>query len=176
MRKVVSKFTLVFFFVVFSFTASSCALGNRLTMKSAEEPDVTGNFSLILYGCTHYDDLKTIAILDKEGDPYVFEPFAPDFEYRVKKGVAAKEALQEAEKFVDCHNAFRKAQLSRLVDAKGETLGFEVRPLYMPFVFGVEDVLHTDYRIEGDKVIVKIWLSRSVEEMMENDESGEKEH
>lgn len=166
---------LILFLAVFSFSASSCALGNRLTVKSAEESSVTGNFRLILYGCTHNNDLRTFAILDKEGDPYVFEPYAPDFEYRVKKGVPAKEALQEAEKFVDCHNAFRSAQLSRLVDAKGETIGFEMRPRYMPFVFGIDDVLHTDYRIKGDKVIVKIWLSRSAEGMMENGESGEKE-
>jgi hypothetical protein len=144
-------------------------------MKSAVESDVTGDYRLILYGCNHYDDLETIAILDKEGDPYVFEPFAPDFKYRVKKNVPAKEALKEAEGFVDCHNAFRKAQLSRLVDAKGETYGFEVRPLYMPFVFGMEDVLHTDYRVEGDKVIVRIWLARPAEEMTGSGESREKE-
>ncbi|MDA8240273.1 MAG: hypothetical protein M0Z67_07870 [Nitrospiraceae bacterium] len=173
--KRISARMLVLFLAVFSFTASSCALGNRLAVKSAEESDVTGNFRLILYGCTYNNDLKTIAILDKEGDPYIFEPYAPDFEYRVKKGVPAKEALQEAERFVDCSTAFRSAQLSRLVDAKGETLGFEMRPLYMPFVFGIEDVLHTDYLLEGDKVIVKIWLSRSVEEMMGTGESGEKE-
>jgi hypothetical protein len=175
MEKIASKFTVVLFITALSLAAGACALGNRLTMKSAEDSVVTGSFRLILYGCSHYDDVETIAILDKEGDPYVFEPFAPDFSYLVKKGVPAKESLQEAEKFVDCHNAFRRAQLSRLVDEKGETLGFEVRSLYMPFVSGVGDVLRTDYRIKGDRVIVRIRLSGAVADMLGDGGAREKE-
>jgi hypothetical protein len=171
----ISTRALILFLAVFSFTASSCSLGNRLAMKSAAEQDVTGTFRLILYGCTHYDDLETIAILDKEGDRFAFEPFAPDFIYRVKKGVPAKAALSEAKQFANCHNAFGRTQLSRLVDASGETLGFEMRPLYMPFVFGVEDVLRTDYRIEDDKIIVTIRLAGSVEETPDNRGSRGKE-
>ncbi len=167
---------LVVFLAAISLAASSCALGNRLNMKSAAESDVTGSFTLILYGCNFYDDLETVAILDKEGDPYTFEPFAPDFKYRVKKSVPAKEALATAREFAACHNAFRRAQLSMLVDSKGETLGFEVRPLYMPFVFGTRDVLQTDYRIKGDKVVVRIWLSHPGDNMPEDGGSREREH
>ena len=176
MKERCPPFAFVLFLTAFSLAAGACAAGNRLTMKSAEERDVTGTFRLILYGCTHYDDLETIAILDKEGDRFAFEPFAPDFTYRVKKGVAAKEALAGAEQFADCHNAFRRTQLSRLVDVRGETLGFEVRPLYMPFVFGVGDVLRTDYRIKDDKIIVTIRLAGSAEETPDNSGSLGKMH
>jgi hypothetical protein len=175
MKKRLTSSAIVLFLMALSLAASSCSLGNRLALKSAEEQDVTGTFRLILYGCTHYDDLETIAILDKEGDRFAFEPFAPDFIYRVKKGVTAKTALSEAKQFANCHNAFRRTQLSRLVDASGETLGFEMRPLYMPFVFGVEDVLRTDYRIEDDKIIVTIRLAGSVEETPDNSGSRGKE-
>jgi hypothetical protein len=160
------KILLFFGLAALALAVSSCALGNRLEMKSTDESAVTGNFTLILYGCTHYDDLETIAILAKEGGPYVFEPYAPDFNYRVIKGVPAGEALEEAWRFVDCHNSFHRAQLSRLVDAKGDTLGFEVRPLYLPFVFGVDDALDTDYRIRDGKVVVKIRLLPSIENML----------
>ncbi len=144
----------------------SCALGNRLEMKNASDSDLTGNVDLILYGCTFHDDLETLAILVKENSPFGFEPYAPDFKYRVIKGFPAKDALKEAEKFVNCHNAFHRAQLSRLSDAKGDTLGFEVRPLYLPFVFGVDDALYADYRIIDGKVVVKIRLLPSIERML----------
>lgn len=152
--------------------ASSCALGNRLDIKTAAGSDLTGNFDLILYGCTYHDDFETIAILAKEGGPYVFEPYAPDFNYRVIKGVPAKDALDRAQKFVNCHTAFHSAQLSRLVDAKGDTLGFEVRPLYLPFVFGIDNALDTDYRIKDGKVVVKIRLLPSIENMLSGGGSG----
>jgi hypothetical protein len=126
---------------------------------------LTGRFNVILYGCAYNDDLETIAILWREDGPYVFEPFAPDYNYRIVRGIPAKEALEQAEEFVYCHNAFRRSQLSRLVGAKGETLGFEVRPLYLPFVFGTDDALDTDYRIKEGKVVVKIRLLPSLERM-----------
>jgi len=172
MHKIYGKLAILFLGAVFSLLACSCALGNRLNMKSAEETEVTGNFRLILYGCTHYDDLETVAILDREDDQYVFEPFAPAFNYQVMKEMPARDAIAKAQTFVDCHNAFRRAQLSRLVDAAGETLGFEVRPLYMPFVFGTNDVLYTDYRIKDGKVIVKIRLLRSIEDMLNSGGGG----
>lgn len=167
-------FSIIMLLAAISLAVSSCATGNRLDLRSAEESQVAGSYRLILYGCTHFDDPETLAILDKEEDPYVFEPYTPAFNYRVKKGLSAKEALAEAEKFVDCHNAFRRYQIAGLVDAKGETLGFEVRPLFMPFVFGMEDVIRTDYRIKGDKVIVRIRLSESLEKTLEDGGSREK--
>ena len=163
--------------VVVAFIAlllSSCAPGNRLTMMQTGESAVTGSYTLILYGCTHYDDFETVAILAKEG-AYPFEPYAPDFKYRVVKGLAGKEALEEAQKFVHCHSAFRTSQLSRLVDEKGETLGFEVRPLYMPFVYGVDDVLDDYYRIKDGKVIVTIRLKPSIERMLSDGGSHDKD-
>lgn len=152
--------------VAVALAASSCALGNRLDIKTAVASDLTGSFDLILYGCTYHDDFETIAILAKEDGPYVFEPYAPDYNYRVIKGVPAKDALAQAQKLVNCHNAFHRAQLGRLVDAKGDTLGFEVRPLYLFFVFGFDDPLSTDYRIKDGKVVVKIRLLPSVERML----------
>jgi hypothetical protein len=162
----------IIFLSVLAMALGSCALGNRLDIKSTTESSVKGSYTLILYGCTYQDDLETIAILAKEGSPYVFEPFAPDFNYRTIKGVPAKEALEGARKFVGCHTGFHRAQLGELVDAKGDSLGFEVRPLYFPFVFGMDDVLDTDYRIKDGKVVVKIKLLPSVGKMLSGGSEG----
>ncbi len=146
----------------------SCTPGIRLNTLGAQDSEVAGTYAVIFYGCNFFNDLETIAFLDKGSDLYAFEPYAPDFNYRIKKGVAAQEALGEANKFVNCNTSFSRAQLSKIIAPNGEIIGFEVRPLYYPFTYGVDDVLYTDYRIKGDKVIITIRLVPSVQRMLQN--------
>ncbi len=145
----------------------SCMPGIRLDTQGAPDSEVTGTYTVILYGCNFLDDLETIAFLDREGDQYTFEPFAPDFKFRIKKGVPAKEALAEAKNFLNCNTSFSHAQLSRIITPDGAILGYEVRPLYKPFRYGLVDVLYTDYRIKGDRVVLKIKLDPSIENMLQ---------
>jgi hypothetical protein len=156
----------IFAFMVISVltTGDSFACEKPLKTEEAKASDITGTYTLILYGGNYSDDLETIAILDREGDQYNFEPYTPDFDYRIKKGVPAEEALKEAEKFVSFHNSFWRSQISRIIDNKGNTIGYEVRPLYQPFTFGVSDVLDVYYWLrEGGRVKVLIRLTQSVE-------------
>ena len=144
----------------------SCATDRFIRTEPSEYKELAGSFTLILYGSRHSNDIETVAILDIEGDGYSFEPYAPEFDYRIKKGVHAKEAFKEAEHFVSWHSSFYRTQLSRIIDEKGVTIGYELRPLYRPLTFGVSDVLDVDYIKRGDKVIVKIKLIPSVERML----------
>jgi hypothetical protein len=84
-----------------------------LRTEGAKDADIRGSFALILYGSRHLNDIETIAILDMEGDRYGFEPYAPEFDYKIKRGIPAKEALEEAERFVSWHSSFYRTQLSR---------------------------------------------------------------
>ncbi|MCL4475080.1 MAG: hypothetical protein M1508_02465 [Nitrospirae bacterium] len=124
----------------------------------AEIANVTDKFTLILYGAEHSNDVETVAILDKEGDRYTFEPFAPKFKYAVKRGLPAKEALEEAGKFISWHNSFHQSQLRGIIDENGNVLGYELRPLYLPFTFGIDDIMDIDYRMRADKIAVIIRL------------------
>jgi len=158
MGKTINIFIVTFMLILlFSITISS-AYAWYLKTEGAKADEVTGIYTLILYGGRHINDLETIAILDKEGDPYEFEPYAPKFDYKVKKGVAAVEALNEAKKFVNFHSTFWRSQLSRILDIKGDTIGYEVRPLYYPFVYSRDDILEVYYRLKDSKVIVDIRL------------------
>ena len=139
-------------------TSTTLVHAEYLKTKEAKTEEVTGSLILILYGGSHMNDLETIAFLDKEGDQYEFEPYAPEFDYKAKKGVPAGDALNEARKFVSFHNAFWRSQLSRILDDKGNIIGYEVRPLYRPFVYGRDDLLEVYYRIKDGKVIVYIRL------------------
>ncbi|MBI5026737.1 MAG: hypothetical protein HZC12_08465 [Nitrospirae bacterium] len=153
--------------VILLFTTNdSFAIQKHLKTEAMKDTDITGVFTLILYGGRHSDDIETIVILDKEGDRYDFEPYAPEYDYKIKRGISDREALDEAERFVSWHPSFHRSQLSRIIDEKGNTIGYELRPLYMPLTFGVSDVLDVDYRIKDGKVIITIKLIPSVEKML----------
>jgi hypothetical protein len=140
------------------------AFEKALRTEEAKPEEMKGTFTLILYGGSYLDDLETIALLDSEGDQYVLEPFAPDFDYRMKKGVPAQEAFKEAEKFVNFHPSFWRSQLSRILDKEGKAIGYEVRPLYRPFTYGISDILDVNYWLkEKGRVKVTIRLIPSIE-------------
>ncbi len=147
--------------------SASCTSAIRLSTQGAEDSEVTGTYRVIFYGCNFNNDLETIAFLDKEGGKYPFEPYAPDFKFRIKKGLIAKEALTEAKEFVNCNTSFRRAQTYKIIGPNGEVLGYEVRPLYEPVTYGAEDVLMTDYELKNNKVVVTIRLSPSIEMMLQ---------
>lgn len=136
----------------------SCS-GVRQQLRTEEAGTVDpGTYTLILFGARYGGDIETVAFLDKEGDGYTFEVYAPDFDYRVMKGIPADQARAKAESFVSHHYAFDRSVLSRIFDLSGNPIGYEVRPLYRPLEFGYTDVLDIGYTIAGGKVIIRIWL------------------
>lgn len=152
-------------FVIFTI-GCSVAIKQNVKTESVRSEDIEGVYTLLLYGSRHSNDIETAAILDKEGDKYTFELYAPDFDYKVIKGVSAKDALNRATGFISWHHFFHRARLSRIFDDKGAIIGYELRPLYDPFAFGVPDVLDIWYRIKDDRVVVRIKLIPMVEKML----------
>lgn len=161
MKNIIAIFILIAFYLFIA--TNSFATQKHLRTEGIKKEDIKGTFTLILYGARDINDIETLAILDLEGDQYTFEPYAPAFDYKVEKSLSAKEALDEAYKFISYHNSFYHPQLSRIIDEKGNTIGYELRPLYMPFVFGVSDVLEVDYWLRDGKVKVNIRILPSIE-------------
>jgi hypothetical protein len=154
-KKELSSVIIAAVLAVLTFASSSCS-GRYLKTESAVEQEIAGNYTLILYGGRSVNDLITIAILAKEGTPYAFEVYAPDFEYKAIKGVPAKDAWEMAEKFVSFHHSFWKTQLSKIIDNQGKTIGYEVRPLYYPVIRNQSDILDVYYKKSDGKVTVYI--------------------
>ncbi len=130
----------------------------------------------MLYGCRHPDDIQNVAILDKDDDPYTMEIYAPDFEFKVKTGLPAEESLKEAEQFIRCSFFFEQSRISRVLDPAGNTIGYEVRPLYSPIRFGQYDVLDIQYTIRDSRVIVYIKLDPDVEKGIRSEGDGRSDH
>jgi len=146
---------LVFFF----------ATNNHLKTEAAVSSELQGTFTLILYGCRSSDDIENMVVFDKEDDAYTFEIFAPEFAYTVKTRVPAKDALTEAEKFVRCNINVQGSQLKKILGPEGQSIGFELRPLYSPERFGMQDVLNAQYAVKERKVTAHIKLDPDAEKV-----------
>ncbi len=168
MKQGIWRYALALLLSSFLATAS-CAVGPRLVTRGANVSEVKGTYTLILYGCNYFNDMETVAIFGKEDGGPAFEPYAPDFNYRTIRNLPAKEALEQAARFVRCNSSYKSSQLSSVVDSEGRVLGFELRPLLFPFTFGTEDVIDTFYWIRNGKVRVSIRIKPSIQRSLEGD-------
>ena len=121
---------------------AGCMAGKQLATSAVEPASVTGTYTLLLYGCRYPDDIKNVVILVNEGSKYPFEIYDLDTSYKVKKDVPALQAFSEADSFLRCtFHRIWKTGVRRIFDDAGDTIGYEVRPLYVPYEFGMSDVL-----------------------------------
>jgi hypothetical protein len=151
---------------IIAFLTVSCAPAGHVRLRSAGVPDtetVKGSYDLILYGNRYGDDLETVAILDNTSDTYTFEPYAPAYDYTIKRGLRANEALQEAANFVSLNSAYWTNRIKRISDREGNVLGYEVRPLYHRHQYGYSDVINVNYLLKGETVSVYVSLKSSFE-------------
>lgn len=163
-RKKSLRLNRVIWFIVLSLLPlQACAPGKALRTDVASGSNVQGTYTLILYGGNYSDDLETAAFLDKEGDRYTLEPYAPDFVFRMRKGLTADRALREASEFIRSNPDVHGDQLRSIRDEKGEIVGYELRPLYLPITFGTDDVLDINYWLKEDNVLVYVKLKPSLE-------------
>ncbi len=136
----------------------SCATGTRLAVEPGGRIQKNLRYDLILYGGRYSEDLHTVAIMGIEGGPYKIVPYAPPFDYRVVKDVDAPEALNMAVRFFSATNPnFLWTRQSRILGPDGTVIGYEIRPLYQPFVYGISDILDTSYWLKG-KGVVSAWI------------------
>jgi hypothetical protein len=149
------KFVAVMFLLL---AVASCAPAPLLKTSSAQPEEITGTYTLILYGARYGNDIEDVAVLAKEGTGYAFEVYAPEFDYKVRTHVPSREALETAQRFVSFHYAFRRSQLSAILDKKSAVIGYEVRPLYSPLDFGYADVFDILYILHENRVTVRIRL------------------
>jgi hypothetical protein len=147
--------------ILFSLLTSvfSCAYEQYLRTDRAGPEELAGTYTLLLYGARHSDDVANVAILDKEGDTYTFEIYAPEYDYSVKTGMSAKEALEKAQAHVRYYHDFSRSRLRKIIDKAGSTVAYELRPLYHAVHLGQSDVLYINYIVKDNKVITTIRLT-----------------
>jgi hypothetical protein len=145
---------------------TSCTPSNVLTPRWLANPEVEpGTYSVIFYRDLAIGHLTTVAFLDREGDAYTIEPQSAGFTYSIRKGLPAEEALQLAEQFVRTRPSYSNTEIKAIMDPAGMLAGYEVRPIYQPFVYGDNgDVLDISYYLRPEnKIMVWIRLKNRVE-------------
>ena len=154
---------------------TACVPGKQLLARAADPAEVKGAYTLLLYGCHYPDDIKNVALLVAEGSRYPLEIYDLDTSYKVKKGVPAQQALSEAYSFVRCSpHRIWQPQLLRIPYDSGGTIGYEIRPLYLPLEFGFPDVLLISYALKDGMVRAYIRLDPNVERELEDTGSKER--
>lgn len=164
-----SSYYLIFsiFLTSLVLTLGSCAGGKQLRTELAQGSEITGSYTLILFGTRNAYELKTVAFLDKEGDGYELVPYAPEFDYKVIKNLPGTEALNKALDYIKWPRDYRSSQVRKILDDQGSVIGYEVRPLYDPLAYGISNVLVVQYWVkEGGIVKVTINLHPTAREYL----------
>ncbi|MCE5195086.1 MAG: hypothetical protein LLF28_06495 [Nitrospiraceae bacterium] len=164
--------TLAAISLIFLLTPFSSA-GERLAVKQAATDEIKGTFTLIMFGGRHFNDIETVAILDLEGDEYTIEPYSAEYNYKVEKGLSARDAIAKAEQSINWHRAYWRTNISKILDKKGNVIGYEFRPYYKPYEFGFADVLDIDYFLKGNKVSANIRLIPMIEQKFKGFDGGD---
>jgi hypothetical protein len=168
MKKLKNIFTAATYLVVI-LTLQACMAGTQLITRQADPSEIKGTYTVILYGCRYPDDIENMAILVEEGSGYPFEVYAIDSMYKVKNGLSAPQALAEAETFITCsfHTLYQQ-QLRKIPDSGGKTIGYELKPLYLPWDIGISEVLLSSYSLKNGKVFVYIRLDPLLEKLRDS--------
>jgi hypothetical protein len=148
---------------------SSCALTQSsgvYTSGVIDIQEITGEFNVVLYGNRYGNDLETVAVIDTADDEYTFEPYAPSYDYRIRKDVESDKAISEALSFVSQHTAFRTALIKRIT-LHGETLGYEIKPLYLRHRYGQASIKRVYYTLKGKKVFMYVRVKNNVQKMFD---------
>jgi hypothetical protein len=149
--------------VVIVLALQACVTGAQLTPKPADQTELKGVYTLILYGCRYPGDLENVAVLVDEQSGYDFDVYALDAMYKSKKGLTGSEALNEAEKFIRCgmHTVWQTS-LRKISDSTGRSIAYELKPLYQPWEFKTPEVLLSSYSLKDKKITAYFTLDPSL--------------
>lgn len=118
--------------------------------------EIPGVFTLLLAGASYDNDPERVAILDLEGDGYVFQPVMPDYRFRKVSGLTAAAALPQAEKYFSVHCAYNGYRLNSLALPDGKIVGYELIPDLPAGLCEYGNVPTAGYRV-GDDGVIKVY-------------------
>jgi hypothetical protein len=133
---------------------ASCTGGRHLRAEYLRDTrEITGRVTAIFYGGNSSADLENVVFLDVEGDGYEFVPRAPEFDYQVERDLSPEEALHRAEFFLRWHPSYGGSRAKKILAEDGAVIGYELRALYRPFVYGWTDILDIFYLLGEDGTV-----------------------
>ncbi|MGB9891487.1 MULTISPECIES: hypothetical protein [Thermodesulfovibrio] len=146
----------------------------EVSLKQCNEADIKGVFNLIIYSNSFINDPETFIILDKVDDKIKIVPYAPAFKYRIIENLNEKEALKIVNEILR-NPSFVSSIKCSVIDEGENILGYELKPLYFPWIFGILEPVETVYKKEGNSIIIFIRLNPMVERQLNSGGDSNKE-
>lgn len=136
----------------------------EVLVKQCSDSDIKGKFNLIIYSNSFINDPETFIILDRVDDNIKIAPYAPDFKYRAIENLDEKEALKIANEILKS-SSVSTIKCSAIYD-NGNIIGYELKPIYFLWIFGVLEPVETVYKKEGNSILIFIRLNPRVERQL----------
>lgn len=139
-------------------------LNAEVLLNQCNAGDIKGVFNLIIYSNSFINDPETFIILDKVDDKIKIVPYASEFKYRTMENLNEKEALKIADEILKNPSvSFIKCSA---ISVEGKLAGYELKPIYFPWVFGLLEPVETVYKKEDNSVLIFIRLNPIVERQL----------
>ena len=141
------------FISLIALAITSCAGGKHLRTEPYDAESISGLFDVTFYYNQDYDGLKQIVILDVADDGYEIVLYEPEYFMRTVKHAKGDDAEKSMVEFLQDHPNYINYKIMKIVDKEGNTIGFEIRPLYAPEMYGISDVMDTFYTMADDGTV-----------------------
>ncbi len=139
---------------------------SQILLNEVEETAIKGDFNLIIYGNAFTNDPETFIILDRTEEKTLILPYSSSHKYRIYEKISEGEVMQIIK------DIFNNPSISfikyREIKDSDLSLGFEIKPVYYPWIFGISEPLETTYKKELDKIYIFIRLNPRVEKQLYN--------
>lgn len=155
------KILVVFLVIVLSFK-----LYAGIVLQPCDEKNIKGEFNLIIYSDSFINDPETFIVFDIADDKISVFPYASSFKFRVIENLNEKEALKTSQEILKNSSvSFIKCSVIR---DKNSVFGYELKPIYFPWIFGILEPVKTVYKKQNDTITIFIRLNPQVEKQIYN--------
>lgn len=146
-----------------------------LTLTPVNESHIRGTFDIIIYSNSFINDPETFVILDKSDDSINIKPYAPDFKFRVIKNLSETEALRLIREILNSPSNISSINFKEIKDSD-KIFGFEIKPQFFPWIFGIIEPVETSYRKRGNQIDVFIRLNPRVERQLNSGDNTDRDN
>lgn len=146
-----------------------------LTLTQVNESQIKGTFDLIIYSNSFINDPETFIILDRVDDNTIIKPYAPDFRFRLIRNLSEVEALKVVREILNSPSHISSLKFREIRDSD-KVLGFEIKPQFFPWIFGIIEPVETSYRKRGNQIDVFIRLNPRVERQLNSGDNTDRDN
>ncbi len=139
-------------------------LNAEILLNHCNLGEIKGTLNLIIYSNSFIEDPETFIILDKALDRFKIVPYAPHFKYTTMENLSEKEALKIADEILKTPSV--SSIKCSAISVEGNLIGYELKPIYFLWVFGVFEPVETVYKKEDNSILIFIRLNPIVEKQL----------